>query len=291
MKTIDLPLAENGFLGCAFVPEIETQKAVIVVTGSDGGIENAKYIAGKLAEQGLLTLAVGYFALPGLRKNLSSIPLEYIEKAIEWLKQYDGGRVKEISAYGLSKGAEYMLLASTLFPEIQAVVALAPNYFVGEGIRKGIPLYTGTSTWTYRGKPLPYAPLKFNLLTFLRKSAREQQARLAVFYECAIRRGIPKAALIRPEKSHARILLLSATEDSVWPSQHACEHLVARLEKARYPFAYKHVNYALGSHWLAPLPAEQAKQLGRVMRVERQHPAECQQARNDALTQAVQWLG
>lgn len=290
MKTIDLTGGGEGFCGFAYDPEKSATRAVIVVTGSDGGIENAKHIAEAFAAEGLLALAVGYFAVPGYQAALSRIPLEYLQRAISWLKRYDGGRITGIAAYGLSKGAEMVLLASTLFHDIGCVVAVAPNGFVGEGLRQGFPPYTGHSSWTLAGSDLPYAPMRLVVGAFLRRSLMEGQACITAFYEDAMARGIPDAAWIPVEQSRARILFLSAADDSMWPSKQAGERMVARLEAAGYPYAFRHDCFAQGSHLLSPMPESKAKKLGWHMRAERKSPQGCSAARERAFALATAWI-
>ena len=93
METIRLKLDEHGFWGSAFYLQDNLEKAVIVVTGSDGGIKNAEYLAHQFALEGRFELALGLFGVPGLSPVLSEIPLEYVERAIEWLKGYNGGQI------------------------------------------------------------------------------------------------------------------------------------------------------------------------------------------------------
>lgn len=291
MHTIELALEKVGFLGCAFVPESPYSVGTIVLTGSDGGIENAKYAARLLAERGMLTVAVGYFNTEGVpADSISEIPLEYIESAINWLKQYGEQHVKTIGIYGISKGAEYALVASTLFPDLERVVALVPNYFVAEGLRKGRPPYTGVSSWKFRGTPLPYAPMKYEPFLRYVHSLRTRQNQNTVFYERTIRRGVPKEALIPIEKSCAQILLVGSEGDSIWLSRFGCEQLKERLDKAGYPHRYRYVNMTKGSHFISPMPKAALDPLGKTIRAERERRAECDAVRQEVFELAVDWL-
>lgn len=290
MKTIDLTAGREGFCGYAYDPGIFAQRAVLVVTGSDGGIDNAKHIAAMLAEKGLLAMAVGYHKLPGFHKELSQIPLEYIKRAVAWLKRYDDGRTHHVAAYGLSKGAEMVLLASAICHDIECVVAVVPNSFVGEGLRQGLPPYTGHSSWTLAGEEIPYAPMRLALAAFLRRSLQEGQACITMFYEDALARGVPEAAWLPVAQSRARLLFLSVRDDSMWPSKAASEEMMARLKKANYPYAFEHVCFERGSHLLSPMPPGKARGLGRLMRAERQYPRHCQAAREEAFALAVDWI-
>lgn len=105
MTVGQIALLTSGFVGRAFFPDSPLPRAVIVVTGSDGGLEHAAYTAERFAERGITALALSYFRHPGLRQTLTLIPLEYIERAAAWLKHRTG--LDHIAAYGVSKGAEY----------------------------------------------------------------------------------------------------------------------------------------------------------------------------------------
>ena len=80
----EIPLREEGLVGTLFLPADPAPcPAVIVLNGSDGGMhENA---AALLASRGYAALALGYFGLEDLPKELINIPLEYFEKAVHWL--------------------------------------------------------------------------------------------------------------------------------------------------------------------------------------------------------------
>lgn len=95
IETIEIGIDTAGFIGYLMKPETNTGKAIIVLTGTDGGIANAKAIAKIFADNGFITLVVGYWKLRGLSKTLSKVPIEYIENATKWLKTFI--RVKKIA--------------------------------------------------------------------------------------------------------------------------------------------------------------------------------------------------
>ena len=59
--------------------------AVIVLSGSDGGVASANIYGEPLAASGFVALCLAYFAMDGLLRDLSRIPLEYFKQAIEHL--------------------------------------------------------------------------------------------------------------------------------------------------------------------------------------------------------------
>jgi Acyl-CoA thioester hydrolase/BAAT N-terminal region/BAAT / Acyl-CoA thioester hydrolase C terminal len=90
--------------------------AVIVLTGSTGGQDRAT--AAGLAMSGFPALALAYFKEPGLPQRLCSIPLEYFAHAVSWLRAQAAGRGRPVVLYGLSCGAEAVLLVASYLPHL-----------------------------------------------------------------------------------------------------------------------------------------------------------------------------
>lgn len=287
MEVQMISLSAFGFAGCLYRPSAGVDMAVIVLSGSDGRLEHAQYIARLLADSGLTALALAYFKYPGLGKTLRLIPLEYIENALAWLKT--NTEATQYGIYGVSKGAEYALSAAAHFPELSRVVAVVPNYYVGEGIGKG-KSGAGVSSWSYKRQPLPYTPLPGKIIPFIKRSVQHREPRIATFYELAKERGIPEQAMIPVENAHADILLLSSGLDSIWPSAAAGEMICERLRTARYGYRCQHKCYEHASHVLDPVSAERARQLRKLMWAERRYPDECRLAREDALSLSKDWF-
>ena len=287
MKTYTFSLTDDGFTGYAFCPENALDNAVIVLTGSDGGLDNAKYIAKLFANRGIPALAVAYFRYPGLSDTLELIPLEYAERAALCVKSNTGA--SKVSLFGVSKGGEYALSVAARSSLFESVVAVVPNFCVTEGL--GEQLFgQGVSSWTYQGNPLPFLPLSRDMDAFNAASEAEHQLSIKTLYELAEKAGVPDDTVISVEKSTARILLLSSTQDNVWPSRKASEKIIERLRDHDYSYAYEHVNFENASHILNPIPSEMEKLLPQVSRAERETPKECSEARGKAFDLAVEWI-
>ncbi|MDR2898962.1 MAG: hypothetical protein LBU94_01460, partial [Clostridiales bacterium] len=145
-------LVENQNFQGLFFPSENKDRAIITVSGSDGGIGWAKQIAGAFSANGIASLALSYWRTKNTPKTLSLIAIETIQYAVSWMKE--NGYAK-IGIYGVSKGAELALTAGSLISQIKFVIAASPSCCVFEGIAK--PSYSGASSWTWQGKPLPYA--------------------------------------------------------------------------------------------------------------------------------------
>ena len=286
IKICNLSLSDNGFVGCVYCPQNDNETAVLVVTGSDGGLSNAQYIAQLFAQRGITALALAYFKYSGLSDTLELISLEYMERAVRWLK--DNMQVEKIALYGVSKGAEYALSMAVRYSYFDSVVAVVPHYCVTEGL--GQEFGTGTSSWTYQEKPLPYLPLSRDMDAFYAASAAEEQVSIKTLYELSEKAGVSDEVIIPVEKSTARILLLSSSQDNVWPSKHAGEKIVERLRNHGYSYDNKHINFETSSHVLNPVPSEMGKLLQEVSYAERKYPKECNDARDKAFSLAVDWI-
>jgi dienelactone hydrolase len=289
MTTLDFSLQADGFVGSVHHPQVMSDVAVVVFTGADGGLTRAQYLAKLFADEGITALALAYFEHPELNNTLKLVPLEYIERAAYWLTE--NTPAKRIALYGISKGAEYALSTAARFSFIESVVAVVPNYYVSEGLdrwKKG----AGVSSWSYQDKPLPYLPIERGTVPLIAASLRERQVSIKTRYELSEKNGVPEEAIIPIDRSKARILLLSSSQDSLWPSKHAAEMIIGRLKANDYPLAYLHKNFDPASHLINPMPSKSVRMtMWKIaMQVERRYPDECLQARTQAFELAVKWI-
>jgi hypothetical protein len=289
VKIHNLTSVENeGFMGRLYTSEPVSKKSVIVITGGDGGIKNADYIAGRFAERGINALAVAYFGIKGVNRDLIEIPVEYIEKATSYLKEKIN--CEKTAIYGLSKGGELSLLSASLFHEIDCVVAVVPNYYVASGFTKiGRPI-ADRSSWSYCGEPLPFVPIAGKFSDMIKSFLKNGETDQTLVYKEAEESGIANEALIKVENSHAAILCLSTSQDKVWLSKQACEKVNSRLKNADYSFDYQHISFDEVSHYLCPLSNNFEKDLKLMCRIEKQQPDKCHESREKAFDLAVDWI-
>jgi hypothetical protein len=277
----------DGFMGRLFTPETVSKKSVIVITGSEGGIKNAEFIAEKFAERGINALAVAYFKIKGVKHDLNEVPVEYIEKAAVYLKEKTS--CDKVAIYGISKGGELSLLSASLFPDIDCVVAVVPNYFVTSGFNKMRCPIGDVSAWSFRGKPLPFVPVVANPLNIF-KSYLKDDVNIKGYYKAIVEAEVPEEAVIKVENSNAAILCLSALHDIVWASKIASEKVVERLKNAEFPYDFEHRCFEKVSHFLCPLPENYAKKPKLMFKIEKQHPKECNESREKSFEIAVEWI-
>lgn len=144
----DLRVAKNGLYGTYFAPpsSYPRRPALVMLSGSGGG---APYdMAAVLASHGYPTLALNYFAAPGLPPRLNRIPLEYFARAFRYLARQPGVDPRRLVVEGTSLGGEAAMVIGSTFPRlVHGVIGLVPGYQMGYGAGGG-------PAWTLRGSPL-----------------------------------------------------------------------------------------------------------------------------------------
>lgn len=218
----------------------ERQPAIIVLGGSEGGLDTARWAAPLLASQGYAVLGLGYFrgdepGLAALPANLEHIPLERLEAARRWLGRQPGVDASRIAVVGVSKGAELALLAGATFPWVSVIGAFAPSHVVWEGIPPDDQAdRSAGSSWTYRGRPLPFvrwskaAERRGDQSRAASGSSRLTEVHLESLAEYA---ADVDAAAIPIERSRAAIFIAAGSDDAMWPSAYAAERLRERLAR------------------------------------------------------------
>ena len=228
------------------------QKALILLGGSEGGkswSDQTEFIQ-ELVEQGFCVLSLGYFGTGDLPADLRGIPLEYFSKAFHWLARQEGLVVpNDYAVMGVSRGAELALLLGSRYPEVRAVVAIAPSSVVFPGPPTGTldALRGQHSAWSLNGHELAFVPMPYSWTT-LRGMITGKRTRM---FEKALRNsGRVKRAAIPVERIQGPILLTSFTRDQIWPSTLMSEQIVQRLRDSKFRFHYEHAKYDAGhSQW------------------------------------------
>jgi dienelactone hydrolase len=229
---------ENGLVGDLYYPAgAERHPAVIVLGGSQGGIPGPLAHAGGLASHGYVVFALGYFNAEGLPPFLKNIPLEYFGNAIERLKTDSLVDARRIGVLGTSRGGELALLLGATYPSLRAVVANVPSNVVWPGLSDD----GQTPAWTFEGKPLASVPALFGPADSL-LSSRER------FLKRMHDTRALRAAEIPVERINGPVLLFSAQDDQVWPSDIFAARVVERLKKKRFKHPVEHYSYADAGH-------------------------------------------
>jgi len=244
------PVQKAGLVGTLFCPNTPGRyPTVICLGGSEGGLW--EIYAALLASHGYTALALAYFGIYPLPAELVEIPLEYFADAIAWLKIQPTVDPERIAVMGGSRGGELALLLGATYPQdIKAVIGRFPSAV----IYQGISYYSGgpRSAWSLGGKPVPFLAYASTpeLLSFLmgRPAAIRASYERPLDDESAV-----AAASIAVEKINGPVLLISGTDDQVWPSTRLSDMAIARLKANNHAFAYEHLRYEGAGHtWGIP---------------------------------------
>ncbi len=248
---VRVPLEHDGLRGFLYYPARGGPfPGVVILGGSEGGLSEG--MARALAANGFAALSLAWFAYQGLPDELVEIPVEYFDRAAAWMKAQPVVRSGGLGILGGSKGGEAALLAASRNGSFRAVVAMTPAAHMWEGhtLRFFSPDYKPVASWSVGGRPLPFVPFKVTP----EEKELEKKGELASFVSF-FRDGLAQAdpetiekAAIPVEKIQGAILLVSGTDDQIWPAEAHCAAIMARLKKAKFPHEVRHVSIENGGH-------------------------------------------
>lgn len=201
----------------------QSRAAIVIVGGSDGGFP-AERLARSLADAGHPTLAVAYFSgrgagIPGLPTRLQRIPLESVQRALDWLAARTRRRLALI---GESRGAELVLLIAARRPDLAGVVAFAPSSAVWQAPTMALD-EPAAPAWTEGGRPLAYL-----------QDDRTPELAIADRFARTLARG-PGDAAIPVAAIRARVLLVAGEDDRIWPSATMADAIAADARRSGHP--------------------------------------------------------
>jgi len=248
---VRVPLEQDGLRGFLYYPAGGGPfPGVVILGGSEGRLFEGW--AQALASNGFAALSLAWFAYPSLPEELVEIPLEYFDRAAAWMKAQPQVKTGGLGLMGGSKGGEAALLAASRNSDFRAVVAMTPAAHAWEGhtLRFFSPDYKPMSSWSLGGRPLPYIPFKVTP----EEKELERKGELASFVKF-FGEGLAQAdpatvekAAIPVEKIAGPILLISGTDDQIWPAEDFCAAIVARLRESLFPYEVKHLSIEKGGH-------------------------------------------
>ena len=239
---------DHGLVATFFRPAGTTPRpAVIVVPGSGGGVPEPS--AALLASHGFAGLALAYFRAEHLPQSLAEIPLEYFERAIQWLREQAAVGDQPIGIMGGSRGGELALLLGATFPEFKAVVGNVPSGIVHAGISGGgLEETYRRPAWTYRGQPVPFLSSRNVGQMEAAPVTAEPLPLTPIFLRAMQDREAVEAAMIPVERINGPVLLISGQDDQMWPSPVLAEIAMKRLAEHNFRFPYKHLSYPGAGH-------------------------------------------
>lgn len=278
-------LREQGLYGELYAPAGATKlPAMLLLGGSEGGLDTISAMAVSLAERGYAVLALAYFAEEGLPVTLENIPLEYFDRALAWLRTQPQVDARRIGVLGWSRGSEAALLTAARHRDVRAVVGVAPSGAVWQGLYYGSDRAPGPA-WTLDGKPLPallpdtsaYRP-NAPLVGLFQPRFAELQAREDV--------------QIPVHRIRGGILLISGGRDAVWPAARFADHISGRLHAEGHSGRFLHLHYPDAGHavFVGHPEGPMARALGAAHPAMGGTPAANRAAWQDSWTQALSFL-
>lgn len=278
-----IDISEDGLVAKLFIPPgKELKSAALVISGSNGGFGWSSQVAALLASHGCAAIAVAYFdrrGQLGLPNELMEIPLEYFRPAIHRLKVDHRVTLDNLAVIGVSRGGELALLLGATYPEIKRVVAIAPSAVVWESFR--LRPDKPRSSWSYQGQPLPFVPFRIepgmNQALDMTKLRQWREAALSD-------EAVVEKATIPVEKIAGSILLISGTNDSIWPATEMCDRVLERLKLHHHPYQSTHLRLEGAGHGIGIpyLPVSTFAQVDRATHA---------QANQQAWQTVLQFLG
>lgn len=239
-------ISEDGIYGRLYTSAISPGRyGILVLGGSGGGIDWSDKIARCLAENGYTALALAYFNYAGLPVGLQQIPLEYFEKAIDWMAKQEDIDTEHLTIIGGSRGGELALLLGSLFPKIKAVVGYAAS-----SVRWGANgsfSSMNKAAWTYSGKNLPHMKMGFSFNSIREKIKlvkclirRKNYQAKPLLVSALQNKKIVDRSIIPVEKINGPILLFSGMDDNLFPAPAMSEMIIKRLQEKHHPHYYSH---------------------------------------------------
>jgi dienelactone hydrolase/membrane-associated phospholipid phosphatase len=238
----------NELVGNLYLQKDHKKRPVIILLGGSGGnFQNGK--AAYLATKGYAVFDLKYFGAKNLPKHLERIPLEYLEKAINYLKNHPNIDSSRIALIGRSKGAEFALLYASLHEDINAVISV-----VGSSVSWSSKNYFSPS-WTYKNKDIPFARGSIiEAVKYLRKSNDLSQDQSSYMLSAFKNENKIRKASIKIENIKCPILLLSGKSDLQWSSTMMSDLIVSRANNHNFPFEINHYSYDNAGHQFDEIP-------------------------------------
>lgn len=216
---VDVTYVDEGRMqGFRFVPKEKSHKGIVICFGGSEGspnFENAK----RLAKDGYETLALFMFGMKNQEQTLRKIPLEQFEDVINYINKNIKDN-KPISVLGASKGAEYALNLASKYPEIDNLILISPSSYNFAGL----DFKDYGSSWTYKGKELPYIDIKkSSFKSFLKNVIVPNIIKSPISYKETYKSAIEKdllsqEKLISVKNVKANILMIAGEDDLMWYS-------------------------------------------------------------------------
>lgn len=288
-------LNEHGFTGVYFPGTHSPDTAIIAVGGASCDEKTSISMSRYLRNAGYNVLVLGFYLWEGLPKELVSIPVDYVEKAVKWLKQEK--EIGNIAMTGASTGAGYTLLSASLIPDIGCVIPVVPFDHVMEGTTNRFKRLH-RSVYTWHGEDIPYSPwtlIDQGMPGIIAGTVKEKKYGLKRMYRYGYDHNpVTAESRIKVENMHADVLFIAVKDDDAWPSDVAVPRMVQVLKNTKYPYRIESHIYEKASHALTDGLDEMTGYarwaLEHMLPAEKKYPQECEAARQDSFRRILRFL-
>ena len=291
--SLTFSVERDGFYGYYYEP-VENKfpgKSMVICTGSDGSFLLAKLGSAYFVDAGMPVLALGYFNVPGTPNDPLLCPVEYMQNAVNWLRN---NKHMHVGVWGISLGGEYSLLCGSLFSEIECVVACSPVHIVTQcgSFNGGLHCCAG-SPFSMNGKAVPCVMAGNTkeetdaIVKRMKKNmVKHLEPDMLFFYNELLRGPHSEEADIRVENINGPVLLISGKEDVMVPADWTCEEVMKRLKEHNFSHSFRHNSYSPLSHYACPL----RPMTSSMFKVERHRAKECDASRARAWADTLDFL-
>lgn len=237
---------EPGVVAAAFRPAGEGPfPGVLVISGTGGAVLEGT--AALLASRGFATVAMAYFGRDGLPQQSADIPIEYFRRGLDWLVDRQWARPGPFGVFSTSKGAEAAILLAAHYSDVTAVVGYNPSGLAYEAMSlesaDGAP-------WTVDGRPVPYLSVELDFEQPARATLADPYASTPTFRKALEDTEAVRRATLPVEATDGPLLLITGTDDQVWPASAQADLVVARLAERGLEDRVTHLAFADAGHVL-----------------------------------------
>jgi len=234
-------ITQDGFNANYFKMGNGAGKTAVIILG---GGPYGDFWGSKFANAGHVGLSLPYYRAEGLPDKIEEIPLEYIEKAIDWLKSQPEVNSDKIIVMGGSTSAELALLVSSTLPDkVKGVIALCPSSVSWSNTVFPWSSDEIKAKWTFKGQPIPYIAMEK-----IKGNSTDKIETLSYWNKGLDDTLQVSQAAIKVERISGPILLITPIDDKVWPSLRMSDMIVKRLTDHNFKFKYENIKYENAGH-------------------------------------------
>lgn len=279
-------VAQNGFEGYLYDRNVTGKACILLLMIRPGDSFVDKGIGKWLNRQNIAAIGISTYLTKQIRQGQFCMPLEWIQRAINWAK---GFGYERFAVMGLSLGSTMALSAAARIPELTLCVALSPSYVVFEGTANKGLMYefpAGHSAFTWKGEELPYQPYYLSADEFMKKYNDDSKKYgetygRGVFDHSFVTKAPSEETIIPVENINGTIALYAVKKDTDWDSEGGIRKIEERLKVKGFTHPVKTTIYEHGTHFLFPEGVPFVDLIGKLQHKEpRQYPKECREVRH-----------